>query len=46
MGKARHSSFTRYFRIRLNKLLNECHYTHKELADKSGVEENEDEPKT
>lgn len=37
MGKTRRPNFTRHFRIRLNKLLDDYHYTHKELADKSGV---------
>lgn len=37
MGKARHPSFTRHFCIRLNKFLDDYHYTHKEFSDKSGV---------
>ena len=37
MGKARNPSFTRHFRIRLNKFLDDYHYTYKKLADKSGV---------
>lgn len=37
MGKISRPRFTRHFCNRLNKLLDDYHYTHKELADRSGV---------
>lgn len=37
MGKTRHPNFAKHFSIRLNKFLDDYHYTYKELADKSGV---------